>query len=145
MTEGRVRLSHLDKRLDSLGNRLRYLRKEVHRLTLEQLARQTGISRANLSRIEKGEVSPTVDTLITLANFFDISLDWLVLGAEKDVSVHTVRETNCFYTWMQELEMQDLDEKEIREIQLFIDFLKYRRQKMDPLSSGKEDPEQGEP
>ncbi len=138
-------MSEQNQKMDSLGERLRYLRKEVHRLTLEQLARATGISRANLSRIEKGEVSPTADTLITLTNYFDISLDWLVLGAEKDVSVHTVRETNGFYTWMQELEMQDLDEKEIREIQLFIDFLKYRRQKMDPLSSGKGDPEQGEP
>jgi len=135
--EGRVRLSHLDKRLDSLGNRLQHLRKEVHRLTLEQLARQTGISRANLSRIEKGEVSPTADTLITLANFFGVSLDWLVLGEEKGVSASTVRETSHFYTWMEEL-----DEKEMTEVQLFVDFLKYRRKKTNPRPKKKGDQEQ---
>ena len=132
-------MSEQNQKMDSLGERLRYLRKEVHRLTLEQLARATGISRANLSRIEKGEVSPTVDTLITLTNYFGISLDWLVLGTEKNNAGHMIRETNQKYAWVHEL-----DEKEITEVQLFADFLKYRRQKMNPLSSGKGDQEQGD-
>lgn len=132
-------MSEQNQKMDSLGERLRYMRKEVHRLTLEQLARATGISRANLSRIEKGEVSPTADTLITLANYFGISLDWLVLGTEKNKASHMIRETNQNYAWVDEL-----DEKEITEVQLFADFLKYRRQKMNPLSSGKGDQGQGD-
>ena len=53
----------------ALAERLRGLRLE-RRLTLQELAERSGVSRASLSRIENAEVSPTAETLGRLAAAF---------------------------------------------------------------------------
>ena len=50
----------------TLGQRIRGLRKAAH-LTQEKLAEAAGIGRITLVRIEKGEQSPSYETLIALA------------------------------------------------------------------------------
>ncbi|MFT5061856.1 MAG: transcriptional regulator with XRE-family HTH domain [Sulfitobacter sp.] len=59
-----------------LGARVRALRKE-RRLTLEQAARQAGLARSTLSKIENGQMSPTYDALKKLAGGLDISVPQL--------------------------------------------------------------------
>lgn len=68
----------------ALGQRIRALRARSG-LTLEQLSRQTGVSRAMLSTIERGEKSPTLPIIARIAAGFGISLSSL-LGAEPDPS-----------------------------------------------------------
>src|SRR5437660_3180036 len=56
-----------------LAANLRRLRIARH-LSLSELARATGISKATLSGIENGRANPTVDTLAGLASAMRISL-----------------------------------------------------------------------
>lgn len=53
-------------------------------LSLEETAKQSGISRATLSRIENAEVSPTADTLCALCATFDIPVSRLIAMTEQD-------------------------------------------------------------
>ncbi|MCK8462303.1 XRE family transcriptional regulator [Aliiroseovarius sp. S1339] len=59
-----------------LGARVRDLRKS-HGWTLEQAARQAGLARSTLSKIENGQMSPTYDALKKLAVGLEISVPQL--------------------------------------------------------------------
>lgn len=52
-------------------------------LTLQQLSEQCGVSRASLSRIENGEVSPTADTLGRLASTYTLPISQLLAPLEQ--------------------------------------------------------------
>lgn len=58
-------------------NRLVYLRKELH-LTQEELSEKLGISRTALSAWEVGRNEPSYSDTIRLANFFNVSTDYLL-------------------------------------------------------------------
>ena len=60
----------------SLANRLRTLRRQRN-LTQIAVADAIGITRSHLSKIESGGDNPGRETLVALANFFEVSLDWL--------------------------------------------------------------------
>ena len=64
-----------------LGARVRDLRQE-RRLTLEALAERSGVSRAMISKIERGEKNPTLVVAARLSEGFGISLSQLV-GMEE--------------------------------------------------------------
>ena len=66
---------------DFKKNRLMELRLEK-KITQRQLAKQVGTSQANLSRWEKGIVEPSVLECWKLADFFNVSLDYLI-GREE--------------------------------------------------------------
>lgn len=68
----------------TLGNRIKALRAQQG-LTLEQLAVASGVSRAMLSKVERGEKSPTLAIVARIAAGFRMSLSTL-LGAEPDPS-----------------------------------------------------------
>jgi transcriptional regulator with XRE-family HTH domain len=65
-----------------LGQRVRGLRKDLG-LTLEQAAKQAGLARSTLSKIENGQMSPTYDALKKLAVGLDISVPQLFTPASK--------------------------------------------------------------
>ncbi len=56
---------------------LKLLRKEQG-LTLDQLAMQLGLTRQVLSRYERGERQADYSTLIKIAKYFDVSVDYLL-------------------------------------------------------------------
>lgn len=58
-------------------DRLRELRKE-RGLTLDWVSVGTNINSVYLSRYETGKVSPSIPTLIRLADYYDVSIDYLV-------------------------------------------------------------------
>jgi transcriptional regulator with XRE-family HTH domain len=64
-----------------IGKRIKAFRINK-RITLEQLADQTGFTKGYLSRIEKSEKSPPVSTLGIIARAFDITISTL-LGEEN--------------------------------------------------------------
>lgn len=57
----------------SIGERIRALRAE-NGLTLDQLAAESGVSRAMISRIERGEASPTASLLARICAALGLSL-----------------------------------------------------------------------
>lgn len=65
------------------GIRLAQLR-EQRGLTQSMLSHRTGIKRSAISHYEKGRREPDFATLIILADFFHVSVDYL-LGREKKV------------------------------------------------------------
>jgi transcriptional regulator with XRE-family HTH domain len=62
-----------------LGPRLQHLRKR-RRLTLEQLAMRSGVSRSMLSQIERGQTNPTFATLWNLTRALGVELSEIVEG-----------------------------------------------------------------
>ena len=63
-----------------LADRLAELRR-ARGWTLDQAAAATGVSRASLSKLEKGQMSPTFDVLMKLGMGFDLSPSALLAGA----------------------------------------------------------------
>ena len=59
-----------------LGRKLKELRINAG-LTQEELASKLNLSRVNYTRYENGKVRPDYETIIKLADFYDISLDEL--------------------------------------------------------------------
>ncbi len=68
-----------------VGRNLRRLRKQ-HRLSLEELARQSGVSRAMLGQIEQGKSIPSIKTLWQVAQALGVSVSWF-LEAGSDTHV----------------------------------------------------------
>lgn len=61
----------------SLGDRVRTLRRERH-WTLDELATRSDVSRAMLSKIERGEASPTVAVAARVASALGVGLSELI-------------------------------------------------------------------
>ncbi|WP_169545129.1 helix-turn-helix domain-containing protein [Sneathiella aquimaris] len=70
-----------DTLTEKLADRLKNLRQE-RGLSLDRLAGQAGISRATLSRLEKGEVSPTTEHLGKLCSVYGLTLTRLIAMVE---------------------------------------------------------------
>jgi len=60
-----------------MTNRLRELRK-ARKLTQIAVQMQTGIEQALLSKFENGERIPPTETLIRLADFYHVSMDYIM-------------------------------------------------------------------
>lgn len=74
--------------LTAVGPRLRALRRE-RGVTLQQLARSTGISVSTLSRLESGQRRPTLELLLPLARAHRVPLDEMVgAPATGDPRIH---------------------------------------------------------
>ena len=65
-----------------LGDALRRYRDE-RRLTLEQLAKRSGVSRAAISKIERGDSGSSTPVLGKLAEALDLSISQLIGGRER--------------------------------------------------------------
>lgn len=73
-----------DQAVAALAARIKQLRSQTN-MTLEQLATRSGVSRAMLSKVERGEKSPTLGVIIRIAGGFNMSLSSF-LGAQPDPS-----------------------------------------------------------
>ncbi len=65
-----------------MKNNLLKLRK-AHNLTQLSLQMQTGIEQALLSKFERGERTPPTETLVVLAEFYSVSIDYILCRTEK--------------------------------------------------------------
>ncbi|MEW6636926.1 MAG: XRE family transcriptional regulator [Actinomycetota bacterium] len=74
---------------ERLGRRVRDLRR-ARGLTLEGLAERSGVSRAMISKVERGEKNPTLVVAARLAEGFGLTLSQL-LGVEERREVVVVR------------------------------------------------------
>ena len=59
-----------------IGKNLKELRKNLG-LTQQNVADKLGISRVNYTRYETDVSCPDFDTLVLLADFYDVSLDYI--------------------------------------------------------------------
>ena len=68
--------------IDALAVNVRRLR-EAHGLSLSQLGERSGIAKATLFKIERGRTNPTIDTLATIAETFEVTLADLVSAPQR--------------------------------------------------------------
>ena len=66
-------------------NRIKDLR-EDRDMRQSDLARETGIDQRTISNYETGKTAPDAYALIRLADFFDVSIDYLVGRVSMDLS-----------------------------------------------------------
>ena len=67
---------------DVMQNRLKELRKS-RGCTQIYLQMQTGIDQALLSKFENGERIPPTETLVRLAEFYNVSVDYILCRTNK--------------------------------------------------------------
>lgn len=63
--------------MSTFGDHLKAIRNS-HSITQKQLAEAIGASERGIQNYEMGVRKPTFDILIALADYFDVSLDYLV-------------------------------------------------------------------
>lgn len=67
---------------DIMENRLKLLRKS-RGYTQVSVQMQTGIEQALLSKFENGERVPPTETLLKLAEFYNVSMDYILCRTDK--------------------------------------------------------------
>ncbi len=63
--------------MNNYGEAIKYQR-ELAGISILELSKKIGTSHQNISRWERGEVTPSIDFCVKLANFYGISLDELI-------------------------------------------------------------------
>ncbi len=82
------------------GTRLHTLRKE-RKLRQEDMAKQLGIARTTYAMYEQGNREPDYNTLIKLATFFEVSIDYL-LGTTEIRQVTDLQDPEL-YQWFEDI------------------------------------------
>lgn len=83
------RLAEVDRRASALARSVRRLR-ESHGLSLQQLADRAGLAKTTLFKVESGKGNPTLETMLTLGEFFSVSVAEL-LGGDATPAIEVVR------------------------------------------------------
>jgi transcriptional regulator with XRE-family HTH domain len=73
-----------------IGAKIKKLRK-ARKLTLQDVARETGFSPALISQIENNNVSPPIATLSKIARFFDVKMGHFFEEEEEELKFEVVR------------------------------------------------------
>ncbi len=79
----------MNHHIEALAENVRQLR-ESHGLSLSQLSERSGIAKATLFKVERGRTNPTLETLISIAETFDVSVNSLI-AIEVRSEVEVVR------------------------------------------------------
>ncbi len=71
--------NRIRRKLDlvAIGSRIRNIR--AGKLQ-EDFAAELGMSQGQLSKIERGRLAPTLETLVQLSDLYGKTLDWIVTG-----------------------------------------------------------------
>lgn len=72
-----------------LAQQIKYLRTSKN-MTQDDLAEKLYISRQAISKWETGEAIPDIEKLVLLAEIFEVSLDFLILGTEQELEERSV-------------------------------------------------------
>ncbi|NSW91337.1 MAG: helix-turn-helix transcriptional regulator [Firmicutes bacterium] len=107
-----------------IGNRIKQLRKE-NNLTQNQFASLFGLYDSTISQYENGKREPEYDTLIKIANKFNVSIDWLLGRVEsKDLVIletnnlpEQLRDIGVEYLMLaKEMEDKEIPPEDVRKI-----------------------------
>jgi len=104
------------------GTRLHTLRKE-RKLRQEDMAKQLGIARTAYAMYEQGNREPDYNTLIKLATFFEVSIDYL-LGTTEIRQITDVQDPEL-YQWFEDIKNATPHKRE--ELKKFWEFIIQRK------------------
>lgn len=101
-----------------LGKRLKELR-TLKKLTQTDVANVLGVERSTYGKYETGDSSPDYEKLIQLAEFFDVSVDYLLGKTDIPTPIETIAAHHDGEEWTEE---------ELEEIERFKEFVRMKRQ-----------------
>lgn len=106
-------------------NRLRFLRTEKGE-SLEKIAKYLNVSIQTISNYEKEKRDMTPDTILKLAKYFDVSIDYLLCQSDvrNPEEIKKVPFANAGG-----LDTNGLDEEDLLELQRQIDYIKKMKEK----------------
>jgi transcriptional regulator with XRE-family HTH domain len=78
-----------------IAENLKQLR-EDRKLSLDNMAKLTGVSKSMLGQIERGDVNPTMNTLWKIANGLKLSFTELIIRPETDVELIDMKQIQPF-------------------------------------------------
>ena len=106
-----------------LNENLRSLRSE-RKLRQIDLANTLGVSRTTYTQYETGKSEPDLSTLVKLAEFFNVSVDYLLGLTNIRNPSGMINNSSCheFIEW-------EWTDEEKKEIELFKEFIKMKREK----------------
>lgn len=79
-----------------LGRKIHLLRTNLN-LSQIAFAGKIGIKQSTLSSYEKGNASPSLDILVTIAKQFDVSIDWLLGVSKSELKISSVADVANFF------------------------------------------------
>nr|WP_303094250.1 helix-turn-helix transcriptional regulator [Limosilactobacillus mucosae] len=108
-----------------IGDTLRFLREKTNK-TQEETAKALGIKRSTYSHFENNRNNPDNETLVKMANYFNVSTDYLLGRDPKEDDLKTA-DKNV------QLIAAHIDDgttpEEMNDILTYIDFIKSKREK----------------
>lgn len=108
-----------------IGEILTKLRKDL-KLSQTAVAKKINVSAVNYNRYENNQRSPDNETLVLLADFFDVSIDYL-LGRTSEKKYLSETENDAETNLIAAHATKDLTEEEQKKLIEFAEFLKSTR------------------
>ncbi len=100
-------------------------------LTKKEFCLELGISTGNLGDWKRGKSTPSTNKLIEISAYFEVSLDWLLIGRER--TAMQINESAGLYTTSLTMNwdklINQLTPGEAFFIQEYLEFVKYRKEK----------------
>lgn len=105
-----------------IPQRLKALRKSKQ-LTQEQLGQEINVTKVSVSGYENGNRTPDTATLQRIADFFAVSVDYLLGRTDKPTSILTPASSqeNLFF-----LDEENITPEEAEELKKHLEFLRYK-------------------
>ncbi|MBO0453225.1 helix-turn-helix domain-containing protein [Candidatus Enterococcus murrayae] len=106
------------------AQQLKELRKRTPHLTQMDMAKELGIAKTTYASYEQGKRTPDIETQNKIADFFNVSLDYLH-GREQKSSFSTKQRTVAAHI------DDEVTEEQMEDILNYIDFIKQKHAKKD--------------
>lgn len=106
-------------------NKIKELR-ELNKETQEELGKLLNVSKATISKYENGSVDVSNDTLIKLANHFNVTTDYL-LGRTDKLKDKDIENEKLIIAARSDVDLSELTEDEQKYILDFIKMIKNRK------------------
>ena len=95
----------------TIGERIRYFRKDVKKLTQEEFSKRINVGRANVASIEKNRVAVTDRVVCDICNAFSLSENWLRTGQGE---MYEETETTLFAAFAKQYDLSEAEQKAAR-------------------------------
>lgn len=87
----------------------------------KELCSAIGVTNSNITGWKNGDYAPSIDVVIQIAHFFNVSTDYLLGVAEMPIAPIVITEGDLFSR------LSQLSESELDELENYLDFLAYKR------------------
>ncbi|WP_422658110.1 helix-turn-helix domain-containing protein [Paenibacillus sp. EC2-1] len=117
--------------MQSIYQRIEHLI-ESRGMTKKAFCETLGISTGNFGDWKRGKTTPSTNKLIEIAGYFEVSLDWLIVGkGSPSPGIMEVREIYGAHSAQGEgrLQVSNLTDDEKHFIREYLEFAKYRKKR----------------